>query len=274
MMRLYRIPRLDRKVSANDNAMTIAIGFNCMDGVVFCSDRQATDRLGLKYEMDKILTRENNEKPASLMFTFAGVVDSAETMCDRVWDRIDGLGSSKTKNRLRSIFKCKYSKGLESLLAISIKGQPPIMFRTKGEQVYDARWEFIGAGDSSVVRYLWKVFLRDQKQIPTPTAQLIGYLLVSAANESVEGCSGGPDMAVLNRWGHIQRRTGMQRYSDAVGRLIKKFGSSLDSFSVLEMEGIPIEALSSPQGQKEAERIFARNEGKLLKLAQELKPAE
>ena len=91
MMRLYRIPRPERRVNKECRAVTIAVGILCSDGIALCADRQITDAAGLKYERNKILHKEIMPDHASLALTYSGNPDSAETLFDRLWEARNGL---------------------------------------------------------------------------------------------------------------------------------------------------------------------------------------
>lgn len=269
MMRLWKLPRPDRKRLLEERAMTIAVGIKCNEGVVFCADRQITDAAGLKYERDKILCKESRLEghKVSLMFTFAGNPDAARTICDDLWERLQGVRASQIQRTVKAAFKNRYSKGLKTLIAISRAEAEPIMYRTEAERVYDAAIEYIGAGDSSVVRYLAKLFVETETGVSLTQAKLIGCLLVSAANRSVEGCSGGPDLAVINQWGHIEKndRHSAERYLwglEVAERVLRKV---FNDVPVVELEAIPFDSLQSAEGQRKAEEIFARNKGTIMR---------
>jgi hypothetical protein len=254
--------------------MTIAIGMKCSDGVVFCADRQITDATGLKYERDKILCREESgrEMATSLMLTYAGNPNSAATMFDRVWEQVHKLGPTHGRRVLGGVFKCKHSRGLKTLLAVSVNGTAPVMFRTESEVVYEADTEYIGAGDSSVVRYLSKLFLDEKKRPSLVQAKFIGCLLVSAANRFVDGCSGGPDVALINNWGRVEqsRKRSVEKYCGVITEMERAFSAAFESFRVVELDGVPLERLESQEGRKKADEIFARNTRKLRELASEI----
>jgi len=242
--------------------MTIAVGLTCSDGIVFCADRQITDQVGLKYERNKILSKERDNPPASLMVTYSGNPDQASMMFDKLWNGIELLLINKSD--ITTLFDCKYSDGLKTLITFSKDGSSPQMFRTDGEQVHDASVEFIGAGDSSVVRYLSDLFLNRQ-ELTTLNGRVIAFLLVSAANQFVDGCSGGPDIVTLSKWGHIEKSgpNAIETYSILTRKAESVFSLAFDSFPLVELQGVSLEALKSPSLQKESENILARNQDKL-----------
>lgn len=243
--------------------MTIAVGIQCSDGIVFCADRQITDTSGLKYERNKILHKETMPDHASLMLTYSGNPNSAETMFNRLWEARHELGYTNAEKTVKKIFNCKYSKRLKTLIAASRSGGYPRMFRTESEQVYDASVDHIGAGDSSAVRYLAALFLEGKNRPPLLKAKLFGFIFVSAANRYVDGCSGGPDVVTMNQWGHIDvaNKNGIKTYRHLASEAERKFSESFDSFPCLQLEGVPLDSLKSSEAQKKSEPIFDRNRG-------------
>lgn len=243
--------------------MTIAVGIQCLDGIAFCADRQITDTSGLKYDRNKILHKEEMPDHAALMLTYAGNPNSAETMFNRLWEARSELAYEKAEKIIKKIFNCKYSKRLKTIIAASRSGGYPRMFRTENEQVYDASAEYIGAGDSSVVRYLSSLFVEGKNRPPLLKAKLFAFILVSAANRNVDGCSGGPDVVTMNRWGHVEvaNKNGIKTYSHLTSAAERKFSESFDSFPCLQLEGVPLDLLKSSEAQKKSEPIFDRNRG-------------
>ena len=66
--------------------------------------------------------------------------------------------------------------------------------------------EYIGSGDSSAIRHLSDFLPRDNYTVDE--ASVLASYLVSVANRYIDGCSGGPDICVLNMQGQISHGTG------------------------------------------------------------------
>ncbi len=266
----YRVPRPDRILREEEQAMTIGIGFRCSDGMVFCADRQITDAAGLKYEKDKILTfseRSPDKRGFSLMLTYSGNPTAAATMFDRIITKAKTFRPPNSRSSLKRIFDCKYSRRLKTIIAVNIDGATN-MWRTEGEQVHEANMEYIGAGDSSIVRYLAEISMRNRNQLSGMEAKMIGLLLVSAANRYVEGCSGGPNIVSINEFGNIESMSqeAIWRFQHSIKVIENQFAQFFSSFAVVDLEGIPLDRLSTDYRLKATEQIFGSNGSTLHRL--------
>jgi 20S proteasome alpha/beta subunit len=192
--------------------MTIGIGFLCSDGVVLCSDRQLTSSSGFKYEERKILWTHSDF--CTVIFGYAGETHAAQVMYRKIRENFQEtaiqakgkVSTDKARNALEKIFKDKNSKELETLIGIRLQHSPPYLFKTWGNKVVDGLAEYIGAGDSSALRYLSGFLIHDQLDVSQAT--IIGTYIVSVANRYVDKCGGGPDYTVLHENGMVTEGTG------------------------------------------------------------------
>jgi 20S proteasome alpha/beta subunit len=191
--------------------MTIGVGFLCTDGVVLCADRQITGAAGYKFEESKIFW--SGGEPFALIFSYAGDPDAANVMFHRTATALrEGTTKPKTllQNKLQAvveeIFDDKTATGLETLVGIVLEHSPPILFKTKNKKVVEGFAECIGSGDGSALRYLCNFLLKGHTDVKQ--AQILGSYIVSVANRYVDGCSGGPDVMILNENGTVQEISG------------------------------------------------------------------
>ena len=218
--------------------MSIAVGFTNREWAVLCADRQMTDAdAGLKFEGSKIGWYETEEgkkgKPHipgyPMAFRFAsaycGSPDSAKAICANILDILHEAMQEATecdlvhepnyfREALLPIFKSKEAKGLQTLIALETEYRC-FLFRTKGEQVVIGEREYIGGGDSSVLRYFAGVAAQ-HPSLSCEQATRLGIYLVDLASRYVDGCGLGADAAILE-CGKLVRlldKTDTEKYSE------------------------------------------------------------
>jgi hypothetical protein len=184
--------------------MTVSIGFSVGEGIVLCSDRQHTSSTGFKFEKKKLLRCEHIGG-AAMIFSYAGEREPAEILFGKVHNRLmNDLDPSEPADHrdppevirdvLEEIFQSSHSENLETLIGIR-KGWFPCLFRTSANRVVRGQTEWIGCGDSSVIRFLSDLI--PQSHCTHIDAAILGSYLIAAANRYIDGCGGGPDAMFL-----------------------------------------------------------------------------
>jgi 20S proteasome alpha/beta subunit len=216
--------------------MTIGVGFLCTDGVVLCADRQLTSNTGFKYEERKIFWTHSDF--CTLIFGYAGETYGAQVMFRKVREDLQEtaikakgrFSADKSRNALEKIFKDRNSKGLETLIGIRLQHSPPYLVKTWGNKVVDGLSEYIGAGDSSALRYLCSFLIHDQPNVEQAT--ILGSYIVSVANRYIDRCGGGPDVTILHEKGMVTEATGwifpnqkdrFAHYEQEIGKQLRHF---------------------------------------------------
>lgn len=227
----YKIERLRER-----KAVTIALGFTCIDGVVLAADRQITKEGGLKYEQDKILFGGtiSGDMKVDFALAYAGSPDLAKNLLDQIGLSVLGVcngdvfARSSFENAIRQVLTPKDTRGLETLITFGGPNIRAFMFRTRETRIVSARVDFIGAGDSSVLRYL-----ADLVSVDPPFNLLYGKILaaylVSVANRYIDGCGFGPDVAFIGMDGNFQRvpKKELDSYSSEFKEVEKGLAHSL-----------------------------------------------
>lgn len=197
--------------------MSIAVGFTNRDWIVLCADRQMTDAAaGLKFEGSKIgwLESPGSDKPHipesalthRVAFAYCGIPDQAmglaRSMMDALYDAVFEATECDLvhepdyfREALLPIFKSKNAKGLKTLIALETAYRC-FLFKTDGEKVVIGEREYIGGGDSSVLRYFADV-AGQHPSLTCEQATMVGIYLVDLASRYVDGCGLGTDVAVL-----------------------------------------------------------------------------
>lgn len=200
----------EKRLSGRRKAVTIGVGFSCSDGVVLCADRQITGE-GYKFEESKIFSIQRNDY-YTFIFSYAGDPDAARVMFEKTRDGMREITSSndmsvkdRVKRALEQIFTDKSTKGLQTLIGV-VSGGEHFLIKTKEKMVVEGFTEYIGAGDSSALRYLCGFLLHHH--LTVSEALIFGSYIVSVAGRYVEFCSEGCDHATLYTVGGLVRGSG------------------------------------------------------------------
>ena len=187
--------------------MTIAIGMRCFDGIVLAADQQITAPNGTKYSEEKI--RIIDGRDWVLAITYA---DSTGLMKEAQKKILDFV--LKTPDReitpdavytisehiLIGMGRQQKDLNLQLLIAISTIYAGPEMFMFDGSGLQRADgFNCLGAGDSSVIRYLSKSLY--SPLLATENGKNFGIYLVAKAMKFVEGCGEPINVAIIKRGG-------------------------------------------------------------------------
>lgn len=195
--------------------MSIAVGFGDFDWTVICADRQLTVAdAGLKFEGSKIAWTEHaagkrpylsgDDKPHAITFAYCGIPERARVLVESVTDELraalveadecDVYESEYFRQALLPVYKSKDAKGLQTLVGLQTASRC-FLYTTRDDQVAPGEREFIGAGDSSVLRYFSD--LAATTTLTCEQATMLAIYLVALASRYVDGCGLGLDVAIL-----------------------------------------------------------------------------
>jgi 20S proteasome alpha/beta subunit len=265
--------------------MTVGVGFLCQDGVVLCSDRQMTCE-GFKFEESKIF--HSYTSSLRFIFSYAGDPDAAKVMFRKVRlglrEKFDPakqvFPTDKTREIieiLEKIFFDETARGLQTLIGISADNWHPILLRTQDMNVVDGYVEHIGLGDSSALRFLASFLTQEANTVDEAT--VLGSYIISVANRYVNNCGGGPDVTVLRNDGGVSQGSG-GIFPDQEHRFLHceaEIGSALrkmliaggrkrldvTDFPVIEVEGVDLDLLLTPQDRERNDELLLCNGDKL-----------
>jgi len=187
--------------------VTVGIGFQCPGAVVLCADRQMTKEGGLKYEEPKVLIAHLNRVEIECGAVYAHHRDEAVSLFQEVVEAVPvtvQLGKEEelllpqlAKEMLEEIFAKKKAKGMEMLIAFAHARNifSPFFMRAAGPVIVSGIREYIGVGDSSVIRYMSELLGRFP--LTVEEAPMAGLYMVSLANRFIDGCGGGPDVLIM-----------------------------------------------------------------------------
>jgi 20S proteasome alpha/beta subunit len=188
--------------------MTIAVGMLCSDGIVLAADRQITLTDVHKYQEQKIFPIDGGDWLAVL--TYAGDPGFVKEVQQRL---VNGLNREEIKVDCRAIHDAleeiltslgrQYGDvGTELLVAAYADHEPAQLWKFDGRSIHSAYgFSCLGVGDSSLISYLSKALFHSDLTIREGIR--IAVYLVSKANEFIDKCGGGPDIATLNHEGTI-----------------------------------------------------------------------
>jgi 20S proteasome alpha/beta subunit len=177
--------------------VTIGIALRCSDGIVLGSDRQMTRSGSDKFYQQKVFHDLHDDQILAL----TGADDP--TLVKEVWDKLRAV---PRQDRTASLGDCLESilndmgrlrtdLPLQLLVGMADgQGTELVGFTGKGLYAIQA-YEFVGAGDSSLLRFLVERLHR--ADLPVSRALHLGAYLLGRAKDYVDGCGGPSDMLAL-----------------------------------------------------------------------------
>lgn len=182
--------------------MTIAIGLTCFDGIVLCADRQMTDEQGgMKYEADKIWLARYPDHSVKFVFAYAGLEMDARSLFGHLSDAItEPLGARDALHTTERVIK-KGSEHVQTIIAFPVTDSAPFLLKTVKNRAVLGETEYIGGGDSSVVRYLANLLLSEP--VSTEQARAIGSYVVWNASLWIDKVDRGPDVVTIQHGGTV-----------------------------------------------------------------------
>jgi hypothetical protein len=154
---------LRKRLSGRREAVTIALGFKCVDGIVLCADSLVVkgDRLGF-YEAK---LHYIHGPSWSVVTVYSGFKHPMVRVNSALEKEIKKLGQSVSVSAAREAFEAVLAgehrkhradlSYLETLCAISVAGEKQELLVSKGRMVSEANCECLGIGDSPLIRFLF-----------------------------------------------------------------------------------------------------------------------
>jgi 20S proteasome alpha/beta subunit len=194
-------------------AVTIAVGLKCLDGIVLAADEQISARGWHKYEEQKLLIIESGS--AETILAYSGLPTLAKEAEEKLTIRLNEIDDPFARDslRLKDARECiektlvelaqqhfNQTDDLSLLVACSCQLDSPELwiFNAAGfHTVYE--FEVIGAGDSSVVRYLEQLYRSGDT---VDFGEKLAMFLVEKAKKHVDGCGGETDIISIPNTGH------------------------------------------------------------------------
>jgi 20S proteasome alpha/beta subunit len=189
------------------SALTIGIGFRCVDGIVIASDTQITYPGSHKRYEYKIF--EHREALWSAIFTYAGEPDLMREFFGNFLASTSNPANTSFLSSCSGICKLieislrsvRRNAGLSIIGALNVvPNQELLMVKTSKSNISIARdYEFVGIGDSSLLAFLEKLIC-----VPIGTgtyryeqAFRIATYLVYQAKQYIDGCGGDTSVSII-----------------------------------------------------------------------------
>jgi 20S proteasome alpha/beta subunit len=188
--------------------MTIALGMVCSDGIVLAADRQLTLTDGHKYQEQKIFPIDGGDWKAVL--TYAGDPGFVREVQQKLVSNLNReeikVDCRATRDALEEILnglgRQHGDVGTDLLVAAYAPHEQPQLWKFNGRSIHRAYgFNCLGVGDSSLISYLSTTLYHSGLTIQQGTR--LAVYCVSKANEFIDKCDGGPDIATLNYEGVI-----------------------------------------------------------------------
>lgn len=190
-------------------AVTVALGFNCGDGIVMCSDQQITSKGWHKYYESKMyaISGFGDQEPYTAMLTYAGDPHLAKTIYEKLAASQTGFDSTES---LKSLLEGLLSEiprddaeGTNFLCGFCRKPGILGLLRTSGYSVHEVVADRIGMGDSSLLSFLFSLMVT--QPIDVWHAVFMGHYIIEQAKKFVDGCGGDTDIQILRGNGRFAR---------------------------------------------------------------------
>jgi hypothetical protein len=214
-MSVTAIPKLSNRLpkpyiqpdKREKKAMTIALGFFCMDGVVLCSDSQVTTPGHMKYHESKIraVSWMSEEANWTVGLTYSGDPDVMRSLFDKMNDALSAQGSTLTQPFVvetlqQALIEVHTNSAnidteyVDIICGIVINGESSMYVGKRTTLHRERGAAILGVGDSSLSRFLVSTLpvsrMFSQMPVDTKTAQLLGVYIIEQAKLFIDGCGG------------------------------------------------------------------------------------
>lgn len=184
-------------------------GFLCDDGVVICADTQVTWEQSHKYYETKLYPLATDDY--TLVFTYAGNPEMMRMFFAKFQGSTRHLKPPLSTEMVRNLIESVLSnmdildsphQVLRMLCGVAIRPSGEIaLVRTENKIVNPVRgFDYIGTGDSSLLRYLSKL-LTETRGYTMEQAKYLCTYFVLQAKRYIDGCGGETEMRTISKSG-------------------------------------------------------------------------
>lgn len=179
-------------------AVTIVVGFRCVDGIVICADQQVTASGAFKYHEPKISKEDFDNFTA--VFSYAGSPEQANEVHDKICTVLHNTPIEKdvieivratTEGILADMTRWYTELDLQMLIGVNSWREGVDLLKFGGKGVYVAR----AFGDSSLIRFLADKLY--SKSLTVKSGMDLAIYLVKKAEDYIDGCGGPIDVIAL-----------------------------------------------------------------------------
>jgi 20S proteasome alpha/beta subunit len=194
-------------------AMTVVVGIPCSDGIVLAADQEISSPGWHKYHESKLFVVDGWD--SRIVLGYSGLPSLAKEAREKI---ILGLGAIEkeesvitTNSRIRECVEKILTEmaqqhfnqlDLSLLIASSCSNYPELWkFNNAGFHGVYGEFEVLGAGDSSLVRYLQQAHsIHDSVE----TGESLAIFFVEKAKQNIEGCGGKTDVISIKNDGSLR----------------------------------------------------------------------
>jgi len=186
--------------------MTVSIGFVCDSAIVLAADQEVSAKGLHKFNTEKLFVIDMNHQTDKLFLAYAGSPHLMEETVQRIQKAVDTIGPDESANNkgllqicqdiLFEIAQRSYEEKLQVLIVVAtVLEQAELWcFNQNGFHRVD-RYEFLGVGESSVLRYLFEVLY--SRKLTLIQSKNLAVYAVAKAKKYIEGCGGPTDVLLL-----------------------------------------------------------------------------
>lgn len=212
---LPRLPKPPQKLYSPEHreskAMTIALGFPCVDGIVLCSDSQMTVQGQMKYHESKIHTICSLSEKArwTVGLTYSGDPSIMKSLYEQVKNTLlekpDAVTKKLVIETLRQALHDVHENSpdmdtefVDVICGMAINYDMGMYVGRRTTLHEETELAFAGVGDSSLSRFLASTLPVSLYPMTTKAAQLLGVYIIEQAKQFVDGCGGDTYVITLN----------------------------------------------------------------------------
>jgi hypothetical protein len=210
-------------------AMTIALGFPCIDGIVLCCDSQMTAPGQMKYHESKIhtITSLSDKNQWTVAITYSGDPNIMKSLYTKMRDRLlphrETVDQEFVCETLQQTLIDVHNTStdvdrefVDIICAVSVNDSLRMYVGKRTTLHEESDTAYSGAGDSSLSRFLAQTLPVSVKPMFTKNAQLLGVYIIEQAKLFVDGCGGDTYVATIAENGafHFWDNTRLQHLDE------------------------------------------------------------
>jgi hypothetical protein len=207
------IPRLRLELKPRrlqrSKAMTMAAGFSCRDGLVLCADREiGTDQY--KYYENKIFATHLAPNKGCAVLVYAGFPGTMNAVNEEFRKRVKDQERTceEVRLHLKEALRCTIPakpKERHQMLCGICDAKTHILLRVEDREIFPVlERDFIGFGDSALVRYITGVFTKIGVPISMWQAKTLCIYLVAQAKKYGQSVGGPTDIVSISEAGWFE----------------------------------------------------------------------
>jgi len=181
--------------------MTMVVNLRCSNGIVLCADQQITKPGGHKYYEKKITSETISGR--EVVFAYSGLPSLALEAREKITKKLSQIYLSEehlyeiADDVFTNMGRLYADMELQMFISSPAIFEDPLSFKFDGKGLHKSEnYSFLGAGDSSVIRYLVEMLYSPEMTVESGIN--LALYLVQKAEDYIDGCGGPIDLGVMD----------------------------------------------------------------------------